>query len=211
MAPPALYPASLDLSGARVLLVGGGAVALQKLRGLPRGLARATVVAPRFAPALKAWARGRAWVRLLPRPFRPGDARGCRLLFCCADAAPVNAAAARAGRARGAWVCQAAEPSQGDLRVPAVVRAAGLQLTLSTGGASPALARDLRRRLQADLRASDLAWLLRRLEALRPRLKADPALKRRLLKRLRSSGALGLALKPRSARCRRRLENILEP
>ncbi len=207
----ALYPAFLDLRGAGVLVVGGGAVALRKLRGLPPGAGPIRVVAPRFSAALESWARRRGGVDLVRRPFRATDLKGCRLVFCCADAPGPNAAAAREGRTRGVWVCQAQEPSQGDLQVPAVARAGGLALALSTGGASPAVARGLRLRLEALLRGSDLPWLLGRLRRLRPRLKADPALKARVLARATTPAALALALAPRAGSRRRRLESLLEP
>lgn len=205
----ALYPAVLDLTGAGVTVLGAGAVALQKLKGLPKGAAWIRVVAPQASPAVKAWVAKRPEARLELRAFEPADLRGCRLLFCCTPDRDVNAYAARQARALGAWTCQAAEPSQGDLRVPAVIAAAGLLLTLSTGGASPALAKALRRRLEAWLKASDLAWVLDQLERRRPALKADPAAKQRLLAAVSAPAALELMLAPRSAARRKRLEKLL--
>jgi siroheme synthase-like protein len=210
MAPRGGYPAILDLRGARVLVLGAGRVALQKLKGLPAGLACARVVAPAARPQLKAWAAKRPWVELQLRPLRAADLKGCRLLFCCADDAAANARAAAWARARGAWVCQAAEPAQGDLQVPALAKAAGVTLTLSTGGASPALAKALRRRLQAQLSASDLGWLLAQLRRRRPGLRADGAAKRALLRRLTAPQALDLALAPRTAQGRRLLLALLQ-
>lgn len=204
----ALYPAVLDLTGAGVTVLGAGAVALQKLQGLPRGLAWVRVVAPQASPEVEAWIRRRPEARLERRAFEPADLRGCRLLFCCTSDKEVNAYAARQARALGIWTCQAAEPSQGDLQVPAVVDAAGLLVTLSTGGASPALAKALRKRLEAWLKSSDLAWVLRQLERRRPQLKADPVAKRRLLAALCSPAALDLMLAPRNPVRRRRLEKL---
>jgi precorrin-2 dehydrogenase / sirohydrochlorin ferrochelatase len=143
-APHALYPATLDLVGATVVVVGAGAVALRKLKGLPRGLKRVTIVAPEFSGAVRSWARSRPEAKLVRRGFERGDLKGCRLLFCCADDAGINASAARQARAKGIWVCQSSQPEEGDLQVPAVLRAGGLHLTLSTGGASPALGKALR-------------------------------------------------------------------
>jgi precorrin-2 dehydrogenase/sirohydrochlorin ferrochelatase len=210
MGAPASYPAVLDLRGARVVVLGAGRVALQKLKGLPAGLERALVVAPQARPALAAWAAKRPWVELALRTLRAADLKGCRLLFCCADDAPANAQAAGWARGRGAWVCQAAEGPAGDLQVPAQFKAGGLRLTLSTGGASPALAKALRRRLQAQLSASDLAWLLAQLRRRRAALKSDPAAKRALLRRLTAPAALDLALAPRRADRRRRLRSLLQ-
>lgn len=204
------YPALLDLRGARVLVLGAGRVALQKLKGLPPGLERALVVAPQARPALRRWALTRPWVRLMLRRLKPSDLKGCRIVYCCADDSQANAQAAVWARAQGAWVCQTGDPAQGDLQVPAQLKAGGLTLTLSTGGASPALAKALRRRLQAQLAASDLAWLLGQLRRRRGALNAEPAAKRALLRRLTDPVALALALAPRQAGRRRRLRALLQ-
>lgn len=208
-APHAFYNAVLDLAGATVVVLGAGAVALQKLQGLPPGTGRVRIVAPRISAEVKAWAAGRPEAELLQRAFEPGDLRACRLLFCCTPDADVNAYAARQARALGAWTCQAVDPSQGDLRVPAVVRAAGLLLTLSTGGASPALAKALRRRLERWLKGSDLAFVLAELGKRRAALKAAPKAKARLLKALAAPKALDLMLAPRSAARRKQLQKLL--
>jgi precorrin-2 dehydrogenase/sirohydrochlorin ferrochelatase len=207
---PALYPAVLDLRAARVLVLGAGRVAAQKLTGLPAGLASVQVFAPEARPAVLAWVRRHPEAVWLKRPLRAGDLKGCRLCFCCSDSALANARAAAWARARGAWVCQAAEPNQGDLRVPSTFKAAGLSLTLSTGGASPALAKALRLRLQKQLNASDLAWLLAQLGKRRRAFKADPLAKAAVLKRLLLGRGLDLALAPRRADRRRALMALLK-
>jgi siroheme synthase-like protein len=210
-APRALYPATLDLGGATVVVVGAGAVALRKLEGLPRGLKRARVVAPKVSAAVRALAAKRPELELVERGFEGSDLRNARLLFCCADSAEVNAFAARQARALGIWVCQAAEPDEGDLRSPAVVEAGGLQLTLSTGGASPFLAKALRAHFESRLKASDLKWFLGKLEDLRPKMKADPELKARILRRLGDPAVVARALAPKSKDGRRRLQALLKP
>lgn len=210
-APHALYPATLDLAGATVVVIGAGAVALRKLKGLPKGLGRVTIVAPDLSGALRSWARSRPEVKLVRRGFERGDLKGCRLLFCCTDDAGINASAARQARAQGIWVCQSSRPEEGDLQVPAVLRAGGLRLTLSTGGASPALAKALRAHFEATLNASDLRWFLRQLEVRRTKMKSDPEFKARLLKRLLAPGVLTRILAPRSAAGRRRLQSLLKP
>jgi precorrin-2 dehydrogenase/sirohydrochlorin ferrochelatase len=208
-APHALYSAVLDLSGATVVVLGAGAVALQKLKGLPEAVGRVRIVAPKASAEVKAWAVAHPQAELLLRPFEGGDLRGCRLLFCCTADADVNAFAARQARALGAWTCQAAEPAQGDLRVPAVIRVAGLLLTLSTGGASPALAKALRQRLESQLKGSELGFVLAELGKRRAALKADPKAKAKLLKALTAPKALDLILAPRSAARRQKLQKIL--
>jgi len=206
----ALYPATLDLTGATVVVLGAGKVAAQKLKGLPKGVARVSVVAPTACPEVLAWVKKHPEAELSLRAFEPSDLRGCRLLFCCSSDAEVNAYAARQARALGAWTCQAADPSQGDLRVPAVIHAAGLQLTLSTGGASPALAKALRAHLEAWFKGSDLQWVLAQMDKRRAALKADPKAKERLLKALTAPQNLALILALRSAARRKQIERLLK-
>jgi siroheme synthase-like protein len=206
----ALYPATLDLTGATVVVLGAGKVAAQKLKGLPKGVAKVLVVAPKADPDVLAWVKKHPQAELALRPFEPADLRGCRLLFCCASDADVNAYAARQARALGAWTCQASDPGQGDLRVPAVIHAAGLQLTLSTGGASPAMAKALRGHLEAWFKGSDLQWVLAQLDKRRAALKADPKAKAKLLKGLTTPKALAMILAPRSAARRKQLERMLK-
>ncbi len=186
-------------------------MAAQKLRGLPEGVKKVRVVAPRARPQVVAWVKAHPQAEWLRRPLEPGDLRGCRLLFCCTPDPELNAFAARQAKVLGAWVCQAAEPDQGDLRVPAVVSAAGMQMTLSTGGASPGLAKALRARFEKTLKASDLGFVLAKLKELRPGLKRDPGRKTALLKRLTSPAALDLMLASRSAFRHARLKKLLRP
>jgi siroheme synthase-like protein len=207
----ALYPATLDLSQAGVVVLGAGKVAAQKLKGLPAATKFVRVVAPQASPEVLAWIKKQPGAEHRARPFEPGDLRGCRLLFCCTPDAELNAFAARQARALGAWVCQAGDADEGDLRVPAVVSAAGLQLTLSTGGASPAMAKALRAHFEAWLKASDLAWVLAELKKMRPALKKDPKAKEALLKRLTAKAALDLMLAKRGKTGRARLQKLLRP
>jgi precorrin-2 dehydrogenase/sirohydrochlorin ferrochelatase len=169
------------------------------------------VVAPEAHTDVKTWLKKHPQAQHLARAFEPGDLRGCRLLFCCTPDAELNAFAARQAKALGAWVCQAAEQDQGDLRVPAVIAAAGLHMTLSTGGASPALAKVLRAHFEKSLKGSDLAFVLAEMKKLRPALKKDAVLKAALIKRIASPAALALMLAVRSKTGRAKLQKLLRP
>ncbi len=203
------YTATLDLKQRRALIVGGGKVATQKLKGLPAGC-RVKIVSPAVSPVLRALARRRGVV-VFQRDFRATDVKGMDLIFATTDRPKVNQAVRQAALGSRAWVLVADAPSTGDLQIPALVNVAGLRLTLSTQGASPALAKALRRRLAGDLRASNLGWVLRLLLARRAWLKARPAIKRRLLSRLTAAGAMALLLGSANARAKVKLRKILVP
>jgi precorrin-2 dehydrogenase/sirohydrochlorin ferrochelatase len=101
------------------------------------------VVSPEVKPELASMA---AEVRR--RPYREGDLEGAFLAFAVTDRREVNAAVAREGRERGIPVNVADEPSEGDFALPSTLRRGQLQVAVSTGGASPALARRIRRELE---------------------------------------------------------------
>src|SRR5262249_22168105 len=78
------YPLSLRLDGRRVLVVGGGSVALRRVAGLRAAGAEVVVVAPRLTPALgDLAARGLITAHL--RGYQPGDLDGAWLVLACTD------------------------------------------------------------------------------------------------------------------------------
>jgi precorrin-2 dehydrogenase/sirohydrochlorin ferrochelatase len=160
------YPVALDLAGRDCLVVGGGPVAAHKTEGLLAADARVTVVSPALVPALLALAtEGR--VHWKPRPYQHGDVAGVRLVMVATDDGAVNAEVAAEARALGVWVNCADDPGHCDFALPAVLRRGPITVAVSTGGASPAIARLLReeigRRLSTDWAAvADLAGGVRR-------------------------------------------------
>lgn len=134
-----LYPLFMDVSGSRCVVVGGGGVASRKARGLLKSGARVVVVSPEVAPEIEAMD-----VTLERRPYAPGDLAGAALAFAATDQREVNAAVAREARERAIPVNVADRPAEGDFALPSVLRRGGLQVAVSTGGASPSLARKIR-------------------------------------------------------------------
>ena len=143
---PRYFPLFLDLEGHRCLVVGGGPVAERKARALLECGARVVLVSPVLTPALAALAAaGR--LRHRARAFVAGDARGCRLVVA-ATGGPADRAVVAAARKRRVLVNAVDRPAWCDVILPSVLRRGELQIAVSTGGRSPALARDIRRRLE---------------------------------------------------------------
>jgi len=134
-----LYPLFMDVSGRRCVVVGGGGVASRKARGLLESGARVVVVSPEVTPEIDDMD-----VTVERRPYAPGDLAGCTLAFAATDSREVNAAVAREAEERGIPVNVADRPAEGDFALPSVLRRGGLQVAVSTGGASPTLARRIR-------------------------------------------------------------------
>jgi siroheme synthase-like protein len=146
----ALFPLFVELAGRPCVVLGGGAVAERKVQALLEAGAVVTLVSPALSPALATLAcAGR--IRHVARPYVDGDLAGAALAFAATDDGVVNAEVAREARARGVWVNAADDPAHCDAILPAVVRRGAVTVAISTGGASPALARAVRERLERAL------------------------------------------------------------
>jgi len=141
------YPVYLDLRGRPVVVIGGGTVALGKVRGLLEAGARVTVISPELHPELAELA-SRGELHYLPREYQPGDLEGYVLAFVATDDRSVNAQVAREGKERRVWVNAVDDPPNCDFIMPAIVRKGNITIAISTGGGSPAAARKLREELE---------------------------------------------------------------
>ena len=167
-APPAeaeLLPLFLKLSGRRVLLVGGGAMAAAKLDGLARAGAEVRVVAPEVRPEIAA--RG---ICIERRAFVPADLEGAWLVVAAATP-EVNREVAREAERRRVFVNAVDDPANATAYAGGVVRRGGAAVAISTGGRAPALAGLLREGIEALLPEQLEPWV-ERAEALRERWKA---------------------------------------
>ncbi len=144
---PDYFAAFLDLRGRRCLVVGGGEIGERKARALLLSGAEVTVVSPAMTRGLAALAAlGRIADRR--RTFRRSDLRNCALVVVATgDQGVDDAVAAMARRAR-VLVNVVDRPEQCDFILPSVLRRGELQIAVSTGGRSPSLAREIRRRLE---------------------------------------------------------------
>lgn len=170
---PTSYPIALTVAGRRCVVVGGGAVAERKARGLLAAGAAVVVVAPVATPGLRALATAGA-LELVARGYRPGDLAGASLAFAATDQRAVNAAVAAEARGGGILVNVADAPEEGDFHVPAVARRGRLTLAVTTAGGSPVVAGLARDRLAGGLSDGFVA-LLDRVAALREECRARDA------------------------------------
>jgi siroheme synthase-like protein len=142
-----LYPVNLVLAGRRVLVVGGGRVAAQKVAGLVECRAAVDVVAPEIVDAIASDDR----VTCHRRPYRRSDLDGCRLVVTATGDPEVDGAVFRDAEERGIWINSADDPEHCTVTLPARVRRGPILVTVSTEGRSPAVASWLRRQIEADL------------------------------------------------------------
>ena len=139
-------PLFLDLENREVLIVGGGTVSARKAEMLMRFGARVTVVSPEIASEIAEWERDGLLTTRRKR-FEASDLEGATLVIASTADGTVNTEVAEACRSRQIPVNVVDLPELGDFIVPAVIDKGSVQIAISTGGKSPALAR----RLKADL------------------------------------------------------------
>jgi siroheme synthase-like protein len=152
------YPVVLSVAGRRCLVVGGGPVAARKARGLLTSGARVTVVAPRVNEAIGGLASTTDPASPTPgsleverRAYRRGEAAGFYLVATATGVPVVDASVVSDAVSAGVLVDSADGDVPGTIRLPAIHREGSVTVAVSTGGASPALARWLRDRIAASL------------------------------------------------------------
>ena len=159
------YPMFADLDGRRCVVVGGGLIAQRKVATLLACGADVAVVSPTLTKRLAAYARQRR-VRHEARRFRPADLAGAWLVCAATDDQRVNELAYRSATRRRIFTNVVDQKRLCSFIAPAIVRRGPLTIAISTGGASPALAKRLRRELEARL-GGDYVSMLRLLASLR--------------------------------------------
>jgi siroheme synthase-like protein len=164
------YPVFLEMKDRPCVVVGGGTVAERKVEGLLAAGARVTVISPELTPALVAL-KDEGRLHHVARSYRVGDLEGYEVSIVATDDGAVNAEVAREGRERHAWVNAVDDPPNCDFILPSVVRRGDIVVAVSTGGASPALARRLREELEAFL-DEDYAPLAGLLQEVRQELRS---------------------------------------
>lgn len=142
------FPIFMKLRGEPCLVVGGGEVALRKVRLLRSAEAAVTVVAPELVAELRAMA-GAGDIRHVDGRFSGEQLAGMRLVVAATDDRRVNLAVAEAGRVQGIPVNVVDDPDISSYITPAIVDRSPLVIALSTGGGVPVLARLLRARLES--------------------------------------------------------------
>ncbi len=144
-----LFSIELNLEGRNVLVVGGGRIALRKVKTLLPTGARITVVAPQFDPEFESLDKNT--VLLKNRPYEPLDLRGVFMVFICTDQPAVNAQVSNDARARRILVNNACDYLDGDFIVPARMDfGKNIAVTVSTQGRAPSLAKKLKQKILAE-------------------------------------------------------------
>jgi uroporphyrin-III C-methyltransferase/precorrin-2 dehydrogenase/sirohydrochlorin ferrochelatase len=204
------YPVFLVLKGRRAVVVGGGAVAEQKVRGLLDAGARVTVVSPALTWKLEDLAATNA-ITLVRRPYADGDLDGAFIAIAATDDRSVNAAVWAEADRRGVLLNAVDDVPHCSFIAPAIHRVGDITVAVSSGGKSPVLAVRLRDRIRS-LIGPDQAQFLELLGELRPEVTAriaDAKQRTRLWYRIVDSDAGEYVRRGDLAGARQRIESLI--
>jgi precorrin-2 dehydrogenase/sirohydrochlorin ferrochelatase len=141
------YPIYIDIEDRAVLIVGGGAVCARKAETMMRYGARVTIVSPEITEEIAAWEQAGVLAVCLKKYFE-SDLKGASIVIASTDDPCVNARVARDCRRRRIPVNVVDVTHLCEFIVPAIIEKGSIQIAISTGGKSPALARTLKEDLQ---------------------------------------------------------------
>ena len=146
------YPVMLDMENKEVLIIGGGLVALRKLRLIRRTGAHVTVIAKDVCPMVAEKAE-KGEIKLIQRSFAMTDINLIRPFFVCAatDDAQLNSQIAGFCQSQGMLVNTITEPGDGNVIVQASIDRGQFAVNISTFGQSPGFSRALRQYLETFL------------------------------------------------------------
>ncbi|MCW2961085.1 MAG: bifunctional precorrin-2 dehydrogenase/sirohydrochlorin ferrochelatase [Thermoleophilia bacterium] len=159
------YIACLNLKGRRALVVGGGHLGLEKTEGLLASDALVHVVSPEVLPEVEELAREGS-ITWSKRDYETSDLDGCLMAIACTDDTDTNIRIYEEAEAKAMLVNIVDVPPLCNFILPAIVRTGAIAVAISTRGASPALAKRMKREI-ADLFGTEYARMAELLNEVR--------------------------------------------
>src|SRR5262245_5092574 len=205
------FPVYLNLTGKRVVVIGGGEVAERKVASLSGSGAAITVVSPTLTPQLLRLAESNL-IQWQKRKFMSGDCSGAALILSATNDPTISREVWEEAKKAGILINTADQPSLCDFIMPAVVRRGDLAVAISTGGASPALAATLREKL-SDMFGPEYGELLEMLSRARSEIQQrfpDEGDRKALHYRLLDSNLIGLLKRQDHEGAERLLRKMIE-
>lgn len=178
-------PVMLDVSGQKIVVIGGGTVAERKVQSLLEAGAAVTVISPALTAVLSGLA-GEGRIQWAARGYKYGDVSGAFLVYAASGDPTVNESAAAEAKALGLPVNVASHADAGNFITPGVLRRGRLTVAVSTSGAGPSAAAEITAQL-AEVLGEEYEPYLDFLHMMRSEIKRQEAsaeVRRRLLRRL---------------------------
>lgn len=163
-------PIFMNVKGHNCLVIGGGSVASRKVFMLLRAGASVSVVSPKLCQDLTI-RKNEDEIRHIERAFEDADVTGCKIIIAATNDETVNSHVSELAKSKGIPVNVVDAPDLCSFIVPSIIDRNPVQIAISTGGASPVLARLLRSRLETFI-PSSYGRLATLLESFREKVKA---------------------------------------
>ena len=168
-----MYPVNLKVEGIPCLVIGGGHIALRKIRKLLKEKALITVLAPEACSEIGDMAVNKD-IQWEKRTYTANDWNGYQIVITAAGRRDVAEDIRKESIAHGFLYNAADFPELGNYTIPASFRTGGIQIAVSTDGRSPAMSRYVKKWLE-NKRPSDFPRWLDRVEAIRLEVRAGIA------------------------------------
>src|SRR4030066_774953 len=165
------YPVFLDITGKRCVIVGGGQVAERKCKSLMKTGTLITVIAPEITKGLRAY-KNKGVIKHIGRDYRKSDIASAYLVISATDSRETNERVARDAQSLHKLVNVVDTPDLCNFIVPSVFRRGMLSIAVSTGGVSPAFAKEIRKELEK-IYGPELAGKLKAIGKIRDRAKNE--------------------------------------
>lgn len=141
------YPIYIDIENRDVVIIGGGSVCARKAETMMKYGAKVTVVSPEFTSEIEKWA-AEGCLQLKRKHYDERDIDGANMVIASTDNTIINEKIAADCRARRIPVNVVDVTPLCEFIVPAIIESGSIQIAVSTGGKSPAVARTLKEDLQ---------------------------------------------------------------
>jgi uroporphyrin-III C-methyltransferase/precorrin-2 dehydrogenase/sirohydrochlorin ferrochelatase len=157
---PSYHPVFLDLSGRKVLIVGGGAMAMEKLRAFMHTQAQIVVVSPEVTKEIRLW-HSQERLTWIEREFVESDLDDAFLIFGADDDLELNRRVSAMGNARFRLSNAVDDQEHCNFISAAIGRRGPIQVAVSSSGCSPAMAQRIRDRVMEEIVTEQAATLAR--------------------------------------------------
>jgi len=151
---PTFYPVFLNLTGRRCVIIGGGQIAEGKISKLLDSGAKIIVISPDATQGIRSFAE-RGQIELDLRKYQEGDLQGAFLVIAATNDRVVNQEIFEEAEKQGILLNAVDDMPRCSFIAPSIVEKGPVTVAISTGGASPALARKLRENMEV---SSALDW-----------------------------------------------------
>ena len=154
----AYFPMFVDMEGLKILVVGGGALATEKLEKLLDFTQEITVISKDFSPSAKQLIQNHD-LKHFTRVYKTGDIKGFDIVIVATDTQKLHQEIYEESRGQRVWVNSVDNTDYCDFIFPSYVKKDDLTVAFSTGGASPAFAKQIRRHFEKIIPESVGAFL----------------------------------------------------